>query len=204
MIRAYSATILVVMLAAAPVVVQADTLYSAIPDSSTATQNRGPISYFTDTKAHAVGDLLTVVITETAVGSSTGTTTGSKSESATFGPGFGGILRLIKQFGLSGNENSTATGATNRAGNLTATIAVTVKKVDPNGNLEVEGARSVGVNAEAQTVTLSGVVRPTDIGPNNTVQSPLVANAQIKYSGNGPVGEVQHDGIVRKIFRLLF
>jgi flagellar L-ring protein precursor FlgH len=74
----------------------------------------------------------------------------------------------------------------------------------PNGNLLIQGSRTVGLNAEAQTVTLTGTVRPVDIQTGNTVSSQMVAGAKISYSGKGPVGEVQHDGLVRKIFKYLF
>ena len=74
----------------------------------------------------------------------------------------------------------------------------------PNGNLVVEGKRRVGMNAETQEITLSGVVRPSDISPANTIASPLVADAQIKYGGRGPVGDKQHDGLISRIFKVLF
>jgi flagellar L-ring protein precursor FlgH len=154
--------------------------------------------------AISAGDIVTVMVSETASGTTTGTTNGSKSESATFGPGTGTILNLIKTFGLSGSETSKASGDTSRSDNLTATIACTVTQVLPNGNLLIQGSRTVGLNAEAQTVTLTGTVRPVDIQTGNTVSSQMVAGAKISYSGKGPVGEVQHDGLVRKIFKYLF
>ena len=79
-----------------------------------------------------------------------------------------------------------------------------MKEVLANGNLVVEGKRKVGMNAETQEITLTGVVRPTDIAPNNTIPSPLVADAQIKYGGRGPVGDKQHDGLITRIFKVLF
>jgi flagellar L-ring protein FlgH len=180
---------------------RADSLYASAPASSGAP---APVNYFTDPKAHAVGDILTVVISENASGTATASTNANKTQSANFGPGVGSILSLIRTFGLSGSETSNATGTTTRTDALTATIAVTVKKVMPNGNLVVEGSRTVGTNADEQTITLTGVVRPIDISQTNTVQSPQVADAQIKYSGKGPIGEIQHDGIVQKIFKILF
>ena len=181
--------------------VKADSLYSAAPAAS---GSQTPVNSFTAPKAHAVGDILTIVITENATGSSTAATTSGKTQSANFGPGVGSILSLIRTFGLSGTETSNAAGTTTRTDALSATIAVTVKQVLPNGNLVVEGSRTVGTNADDQTITLTGIVRPIDISQTNTVQSQQVADAKIKYSGKGPVGEVQHDGLVQKIFRILF
>ena len=121
-----------------------------------------------------------------------------------YGPGFGPLLINLKAFGLGGTIGSTATGTTDRTDSLIAHISVTVKQILPNGNFVVQGKRQVGMNAETQEITLTGVVRPQDIGPDNSVPSPLVADAQIKFGGKGPVGDKQHDGLITKVFKFLF
>lgn len=183
--------------------VQADSLF---PGSSTDVKrnNSAARSLFSDNKARQVGDTLTVLINENGAANSQAATKTSKNESLSYGPGFGPLLFNIKAFGVGGGINSTASGTTNRTDALTASIGVTVTKVLPNGNLEVQGNRKVGMNAETQEITLTGVVRPQDIAANNTILSPLVADAQIKYGGRGPVGDKQHDGIISRIFKVLF
>ena len=183
--------------------VQADSLF---PGSSTdvAKTNAASVSLFADNRARHVGDTLTIVINENASTTSQATTKTSKNENLNYGPGFGPILHNIPTFGLGGSIGSNASGSTNRTDNLAASIAVTVTQVLPNGNLAIEGKRKVGMNAETQEITLTGVVRPQDIAYNNTIQSPLVADAQIKYGGRGPVGDKQHDGIISRIFKFLF
>lgn len=183
--------------------VQAESLF---PGSSTdvSRNNTNSVSLFSDNKARRVGDTLTIVITEVGAASSVAATKTAKTENLNYGPGFGPLLFNIKNFGVTGGINSDASGSTTRTDNLSASIGVTVKDVLPNGNLVVEGKRKVGMNAETQEITLSGVVRPTDIAPNNTIASPLVADAQIKYGGRGPVGDKQHDGLISRIFKVLF
>lgn len=182
---------------------QADSLF---PGSSTdvARNDSNSVSLFSDNKARRVGDTLTVVITETGAASSVAATKTAKTENLNYGPGFGPLLLNIKNFGVTGGMSSDASGSTTRTDNLSASIGVTVKEVLPNGNLVVEGKRRVGMNAETQEITLTGVVRPTDISPSNTIASPLVADAQIKYGGRGPVGDKQHDGLISRIFKVLF
>ncbi len=182
---------------------QADSLF---PGSSTDVNrnNSAALSLFSDSKARSVGDTLTVIINENGSANSQAATKTSKNESLNYGPGFGPLLLNIKSFGVGGGINSTASGNTNRTDALAASIGVTVTKVLPNGNLEVQGNRKVGMNAETQEITLTGVVRPQDIAANNTIASPLVADAQIKYGGRGPVGDKQHDGIISRIFKVLF
>ena len=182
---------------------QADSLF---PGSSTdvAKTSAASVSLFSDNKARRVGDTLTIVINENASTTSQASTKTSKNENLNYGPGFGPILHNIPAFGLNGSIGSNASGSTNRTDNLAASIAVTVTQVLPNGNLAIEGKRKVGMNAETQEITLTGIVRPQDIAFDNTIQSPLVANAQIKYGGRGPVGDKQHDGLISRVFKFLF
>lgn len=198
--RALAAASLAAIIVFAALPAYGDSLYPVNSAQSNGTLN----SLFADTKAHQVGDILTIVVTESAAGSSVGNTKISKTDSASFGPGTGPILQWINLFNASGTMGSTTANSTNRTDTLTATIAVVVTQVLPNGNLVVQGDRSVGINAETQHITLTGMVRPQDIGPNNQVASPLVANAQIHFSGKGPVGDTQHYGVITRIFHYLF
>ena len=75
-----------------------------------------------------------------------------------------------------------------------------VVKVLDNGNMVVEGRRSVIVNDETQVITLSGVIRPQDITSTNTVLSSQVADAEIQMVGRGVLAEAQRPGI---LYRLL-
>jgi flagellar L-ring protein precursor FlgH len=181
---------------------KADSLF---PGSSTAVKTGGKsVSLYADSKAYAVGDSLTIIVTETAAASSTAATTTSKTETDSAGPGLGQILSNFSTLGFSGAVGSNASGTTTRADSLTAQIQVTITKILPNGNFSIEGKRRVGMNAETQEITLTGVVRPDDITSSNTVASPLVADAQIKFSGKGPVGDKQREGFFTKLFKLLF
>jgi len=197
------AIIILALILTPTIIGHADSLF---PGSSTdiARNSAAAVSLFSDNKARRVGDTLTIVINENASTTSQANTKTSKNENLNYGPGFGPILHNIPVFGLGGSIGSTASGNTNRTDQLTASIAVTVTQVLPNGNLAIEGKRKVGMNAETQEITLTGIVRPQDIAYDNTIQSPLVANAQIKYGGRGPVGDKQHDGIVARIFKFLF
>jgi flagellar L-ring protein FlgH len=61
----------------------------------------------------------------------------------------------------------------------------------PNGNLIIKGTQEVRVNAELRILTIGGIVRPTDIGPENTISYERIAEARISYGGRGRLTEVQ-------------
>jgi flagellar L-ring protein precursor FlgH len=74
----------------------------------------------------------------------------------------------------------------------------------PNGNLVIEGRRSLITNKQTQTIVFSGIVRPSDIRPNNTVRSVNVAEAEIKMDGSGLISQRQRKGILTTIIDWLF
>jgi flagellar L-ring protein precursor FlgH len=68
-----------------------------------------------------------------------------------------------------------------------------------NGNLMIEGNRTVGINREDSRLFVSGVVRPRDISPANTIRSDRIANAEIQLKGKGPLWNNQRRGIITRL-----
>ena len=161
-------------------------------------------SLFIDHKARQVGDILNIIVSESAVASANAATKANKSESTSTPEGVGPILYWLPKWSISGETGMDASGSTSRSDSLQARIAVTVKEVRPNGNLVIEGTRIVTINKEQRKLILSGVVRPEDVTPRDTVLSSLVADAQINYDGKGPLGNKQREGIITRIFNWLF
>ena len=79
-----------------------------------------------------------------------------------------------------------------------------IVEVKPNGNMVLEGERNVLANHETQILKVRGMIRPDDVGPDNSVQSTYLADAKIEYTGKGALGERQKPGILSRIFRQLF
>jgi flagellar L-ring protein FlgH len=73
---------------------------------------------------------------------------------------------------------------------------VTITEVLPNGNYRLEGARSVDINGDRQLIEISGICRPRDITPDNTILSTYIAEAQIAYSGSGMIQDAADPGIL--------
>jgi flagellar L-ring protein precursor FlgH len=163
-----------------------------------------PVSMFSDMKARRAGDLITILVVESASATQQAATNVQKKESNSAGPGVGPILKAIPGLAFSGSSASQAQGATSRTSTLAARLTVTVKEVRPNGDLVVEGTREVVANNDKQTLKISGVVRQADVAPDNTVLSTYVADAVIELTGKGPIAERQKPGIITRVFRFLF
>ncbi len=164
-------------------------------------------SLFTDIKANKVGDILTVMIYEQsqATQKSESKTEKSSKTSASGGPGVGS-LDFIPLFGMDFDNSNTfdGKGENTRNGTLTARMSVTVMSVLPNGDLVIEGTRTVGISGDRETLDLTGVVRQKDISPDNTVDSYLIADAEIHYTGKGNANTASRPGFLSRLFGWLF
>jgi len=85
-------------------------------------------------------------------------------------------------------------GETKRESAISATVGARVVNVLPNGLMQIEGARETRVNNETQIIVVRGLVRSTDIDPNNTILSTNLADATIEFYGMGILAEKQRPG----------
>lgn len=150
-------------------------------------------------KAQKVGDLLTIMVYESANATTKANTDakrdGSMSLSANLKAGQSDSATLGQLGSDVSNKNEfKGSGSTDRSGELKATIQASVENVLPNGTLFVRGRKVVTINHEDQEVEVSGFVRPDDIRINNTVVSSVLADAKIRYIGDGVISDKQHTG----------
>ena len=102
------------------------------------------------------------------------------------------------------SRSTQGSGTTTRQGTLTATISAIIVEILPNGNFLIEGQRSVTVNNEEQLMILRGLIRPEDVGFQNTIASNLIANASITYSGEGVVADEQRVGWATRLLSYIW
>ncbi|HEY3417800.1 MAG TPA: flagellar basal body L-ring protein FlgH [Armatimonadota bacterium] len=160
-------------------------------------------SLYADTKARGIGDLLTVIITESASTQTQASHQTKKDMDAKVSPGTG-WLAAIKGLGANASRSTTGSGASTNSTVLTDQLTVTVKALLPNGNLHVEGTRSYKLEKDEQTLLFTGTVRPVDIAPDNTIVSYLVADQNVVSCGKGPISEKQRPGILSRILAFLW
>ena len=162
--------------------------------------------YFSDNKARNVGDILTIIISETATTSATRSSSNSKSGNVNMQAGIGvfDFLNSIFPASISGSDNFKADGSSASTNRANGRVSVTVVEVEPNGNMIVEGTQSIWQNKNEHKITLRGVVRRDDVTYANTVSSAQVADATIRFAGKGRLNSKQRQGILTQIFNILF
>jgi flagellar L-ring protein precursor FlgH len=165
-----------------------------------------------DVRAHFPGDLLTVVIAETAKGKQNAKTDANATSSISASvDDFFGIPAAAASFLPKGfnpqsivtaqtARSSSGDGTTTRDDSVTGNITVTVVGVAPNGNLKVQGDKIVTLNRENQVIVLTGTVRPEDIASDNSVLSTRLADARVSYKGYGTVSDKQGVPLVHRLF----
>lgn len=166
-------------------------------------------SMFADNKANKPGDIVTVAIYEQASASREADTSTDRSSSVSAGlSNFFGLedsaqvgknLDLANMLQGSSENSFSGSGSTSRNEDLSATITTQVVSVLPNGNLRIQGRKRVVVNNEEQYIGLSGVVRPEDITNQNMIDSQYVLDAEILYTGRGPLSDKQQPGWLMRV-----
>ncbi len=168
---------------------------------------------YQDLRAFKVGDLVTVNIVETSSASKSASTQTGKTSSVNAGIdnllGWEGRLKNLTSFGKSDVRNAynnssmlggslvnsfNGSGTTSRGDSMTASITARVIDVRPNGNLVIQGTRQIVVNSETQIIILSGLIRASDISPDNTILSSYIGDAKIEYLGTGAISDKQRPG----------
>lgn len=160
-------------------------------------------SLFSDHKAHAVGDSITILIRETSTANRTGTAANTKTTSTSMNAGIG-IFSGITAASAGNADKFAAAGSLVNNNSVNATMAAQVTEVKPNGNLVIVGNQKIEQNGETQTITVSGTIRAEDITPSNTVLSSALSNAQIKIDGKGPIANKQRQGIITQLLNIFF
>jgi len=160
---------------------------------------------FGDPKARRVGDLLTITLAESTQASKSSSTTSSKDSKAELGaPTILGRIATANQkpfsFGLDGTRSFDGKGDSSQSNTLTGAITVTVAQRLSNGALVVRGEKWLNINQGQELVRISGIVRPEDIAPDNTVLSSRVADARIAYTGRGSLADANTQGWLSRFF----
>lgn len=161
---------------------------------------------YIDQVARAKGDIVMIVIDERSAANFAANTQTSKGDATTVNPNIltGLLSQLFGPLSNSATSQTSGSGTTDQNARMSATMSAVVKDVLPNGNMIIEGSRTLVTNKETQTFVLSGMIRAVDITPQNTIPSTKIAEAEIKMEGKGQVSDRQRKGILTQILDWLF
>src|SRR5580692_1612525 len=159
-----------------------------------------------DLRASRLNDMVPVLVAENSSAVTTGNVQTSRVSSAQASiTALGGATKasgaLANLLGTSGDQELKGAGTIGRTTVISTTLGTRVVHVLPNGYLVVEGVKEIRVSSEQQLITVRGVVRPADLGPNNVVQSDLIAQLEVSVNGKGVVGDAVRRPFI--LYRLL-
>jgi flagellar L-ring protein precursor FlgH len=198
-------SILVLMTFMAVPAVQAESLFSL---GATQHYQGVPRSLFGGVQARQIGDLISIVMNENITLSDNLTYSAEKSSTTvdTFtsflNKWFGISLKGTDGFGGSNEVSNSAVGS--RSMKLGDKIACQVVQQLPNGNLSVQGKKTIVNGNERLDFIITGVVDPRWLNVNGEIYSYNVSNLQFALSGRGNISRNQNEGIFNRFIKYLF
>lgn len=128
-------------------------------------------------------------------------------------PSFSGGLGARQHGEQAGGNTPTfswSTGRTHKSDSsiertqyFTSTLTGEVTDVYPNGYLVIQARKRVNVNGEEQTMLLTGIVNPTHMDSNSSVNADYIMDMAITYTGSGPMTRMDKRGWGAKAFDFL-
>ena len=182
---------------------------TAVPTGSLFNPYSSNNGLYTDTRAHKVGDLISVQLDErTSASKNAGTTLGKSNSIGCGALAVGGRPVTINGYDTSASLSNTSDFEGNsdasQSNSLTGNISVSVVKVLANGNLVVRGEKWLMLNNGNEYIRVTGIVRSEDVSSDNTVSSQRIANARIQYGGTGDFADTQERGFISRFFNSAF
>ncbi len=181
------------------------------PGSVYAQQGFGSL-LFGDVRARNVGDIITVELSEKTDATKKATLSTKKDnsvdiknptlfgQSLSFSAPWQGGQGADLGTGLDSSKSFGGEGASAQSNHLTGNISAVVVEVLPNGYLRIRGRKVISINHGDEFIELTGIVRPVDVRPDNTIPSKLIANARIRYAGSGLVADATRAGWLAEFF----
>ena len=167
-----------------------------------------PRSLFGGVQARQIGDLISIIMSENISLNDNLTYSSEKSSTTvdtftTFlNKWFGLSLKDSNGFGGSNEVSNSAVGS--RAMQLGDRIACQVVQQLPNGNLTVQGKKTIVNGNERMDFIVTGVVDPRWLNVNGEIYSYNVSNLQFALSGRGNISRNQNEGIFNRFIKYLF
>jgi flagellar L-ring protein precursor FlgH len=165
-----------------------------------------PLSLYADHKARGTGDVVTILVSETANASHSSQVQRFDDNSVNAqGDVQGNLLQFLPVFGLKSNlkTDSNSREGTAQKDLLTGRITAVITEVTDNGMYKITGTKVINVNGERNLMTVKGTIRPRDIRSDNTVYSYNIADSRLYYSKAGVAGKLVQRGAFSRLANII-
>ncbi len=173
------------------------------------------LSLFNDSRAHRVGDIITINLEERFDAKKRDQAKYNRSNQQDFGVQT--PLSIFGQtvvspfsapftdgdptgigFGFGSEGSFSGSSDVKQKSSLTGSIAVTVIEVISNGNLIIRGEKWITIHDGDEVMQFAGIIRPQDISPDNTINSARVADVRLIFKDTGISGDTARVGALTK------
>ena len=172
----------------------------------------GALTLFNDVRAHRIGDIITISLSEKMSANKKDEAKYDKSNNQDYGistpftvntpdNAVGDVVNKLTSpirglgFGYGSESSFAGKSDVKQDSSLTGSIAVTVVEVISNGNLVVRGEKWITIHDGDEVVQFAGIIRPEDIQPDNTIASEKVADVRLVYKDVGISGDSARAGV---------
>jgi len=159
-----------------------------------------------DVKAHRVGDIVTVIISENSQASNiTNTQTNVQNDlsaEADFGGSF--LKKLTGSISSQTQNQYRGSGQVSSTGRFTMQITARIIEIMEGGNFLIRGTREVETNGEKVVSIVEGIIRSEDITTQNTISSSQISDAKIYHQSKGVTADARKPGLISRILNWIF
>lgn len=185
---------------------QAESLFAL---STSQNYNASPKSLFAGVRAMGIGDLISIKIEESLRTTDTMAYNSDKSSNTvdnftTYIKNWLPFYKIDPANNFGGQNIVENSANTTRNLAFGDTISTQVVQMLSNGNMMVQGKKTLVNNNERVDLIVTGVVDPRWIDQNGQISSTKVANLQFALSGRGSLSRGQNEGVINRVIKYLF
>ena len=165
-----------------------------------------PVALFADHKARRLGDMVTILVRESANARRESQTRQNDNNKVDVDGGVeGNLLQFLPVFGLRSTLKTASDSreGTSQRDQITGRIAAVITEVSAAGLYTISGSKLININGERNLMTIKGQIRSRDIQSDNTIYSYNIVDTKIYYSKGGLSGKYVKRGTFPRLANLI-